>query len=915
MAEGGGSGNDVYVHKFNLTAGGKWLIKESGLSLVTGRRYGLVGPNGCGKSTLMNALAHRDEELAKGIPAHVDILLVEQEVAASDTTALDMVLSADQKRLDLLKQQADLEERQLKEGLSTEEQADIGDQLREVYDELEAIGASSAEQRASAILSGLQFREEQKSWPTRNFSGGWRMRLSLARALFRKPRLLLLDEPTNHLDLHAVIWLEGYLQRWKQILVVVSHDRNFLSQVTTDVLHIFQRKLVHYVGNYDVFEKVFEAKIEEYKKDYEKQQKRLKALKKAGKITTDLSKTDRNESKAKKKDREKLLKEAGGKAHDLLKEGGDEEDGDDLLQPLRDNNMRIIFNAGGECAHPLISVSEVTFGYSPEKILFTDVNFGISVESRIALVGANGTGKSSLLKLITEDVSPIEGSVNTARSVRVGVYSQHSAEKLHEDKTPVTYLQWRFPELSYQEIRNNLGKFGLEGHHHEQSIATLSGGQKSRVVFVELGLQKTHVLLLDEPTNHLDLETVDALIDGLRAYEGGVMVITHNVQLISEVCEEIWILDGGKVNVWQSDFLEYRDYLEEQLREYQEEQEAQAALPKAQRQGKEAEGGASAGAGGPKSKEERQRERERLKEHQRLKAEQKAREVEAAAQAERERQEEQQRLAQEEAEAEARRAREAAEEEERVAEAAAKERRAKARAAAGLEETADVDVDAGVAQLVAMGSEESQAVTVGLEQLCQCATDALGGEATAWAHLLHAFTRAVLQGADPGGGVVAVRAWSLPLGLLRHRTQTRGQGASTQAADDAVCRAVELVSMRMAEDLGTALRLAAAKGDGGGQSMSGPAADGAALAPVCCELLDLELWSGTHLNDWISSLEARARPTSGAAGVGGSVARKLEAARCALVVECLAPVQRWLQEELKKEAAAAAAEDDDSDSD
>ena len=273
MAEG----NDVYVHKFSLTAGGKWLIKDSGLSLVQGRRYGLVGPNGCGKSTLMHAIASREEELGKGIPAHLDILLVEQEVAASDTTALETVLAADTRRLELLAQVAALEERlDAKEGGG--DAAELGEALRVAYDALEAIGASSAEQRASAILSGLQFTEPQKAWPTRAFSGGWRMRISLARALFRQPRLLLLDEPTNHLDLHAVIWLEGYLARWKNILVVVSHDRSFLATVTTDILHIWQARLVHYAGNFDVFEKARASRRARARRDARRARARCRTI-------------------------------------------------------------------------------------------------------------------------------------------------------------------------------------------------------------------------------------------------------------------------------------------------------------------------------------------------------------------------------------------------------------------------------------------------------------------------------------------------------------------------------------------------------------------------------------------------------------------------------------------------------------
>jgi len=701
--------DDIICPRFSISMGGKALFTDARLALIHGHRYGLIGPNGCGKSTLMHAIGYGTcEEIKKAIPPNTDILLVEQEVAASDEiTALQMVVAADTRRTALLAEARTLERltdaynlsldesngitpdeleaggvRYIKEAklqgdsfavgakltfegrevTVLEEKDKDGDitiqdvvrydeeRLNEVYDELQDIGADSAEQRASAILSGLQFLEEQKAWPTASFSGGWRMRISLARALFRKPRLLLLDEPTNHLDLHAVLWLEGYLQKWKHTLVVVSHDRDFLGTVCTDTLHCWQSKLQDYKGGYETFAKVFSTRLEEYQAEYTRQQKKLKDLRRQGKVSKELGKKDGGaDTTAYKKQMQLVLGKASQKQRELAGFGGagggdgsDDEQG--MLDEIKGLNMHITFPVAGEIPMPILAVDEVDFRYSiesedpanpdgpplvkPGPLLFTGVDFGLNMDSRIALVGANGTGKSTLLKLMLGELEPTQGEVRQSRMCKIGFYNQHSTDQLAkgvrlaagEALTPVSYLRHTFPELNVQMIRNALGKFGLEGHHHLQEIATLSGGQKSRVVFVEMGLRKTHLLLLDEPTNHLDLETVDCLVEGLKHFKGGVLVITHNVELINKVCKEIWVIEDQKVGRFRGEFEEYRQMLEEQLHAIADEDPEEKRREKerlervAAKKAQEAAAAGGGGAKGPKSKAERDRERKEARE-------------------------------------------------------------------------------------------------------------------------------------------------------------------------------------------------------------------------------------------------------------------------------------------------------------
>lgn len=534
---------DIIVRDIILTAGGKTLLEKTSLSLVYGRRYGLVGYNGCGKTTLMNALYERKNEFSV-VPKYMDSLLVEQEVSASSDTCLQSVMASDTTRLKLLAE----EERLISLPTLTVEQED---RLNKVYERQIEIGSDQAEARASAILSGLQFNEEQKHWATSEFSGGWRMRISLARALFKKPRLLLLDEPSNHLDLHSVLWLESYLSTWKATLVVVSHDRDFLTAVCTDIVHMWDNKLIQYKGDFSKFDSRFQKRLQLDTDAFNKQHKLLKKQRAKG-----------------KKIEESVV----------------------ILKAPIFYKIMIRFTDAGPSIQNIVSVKDVHFGYvssredkgkealvSPNLVqrdsLFRGVSFGIDTNSRIALVGRNGSGKSTLMKLMYGELKPLSGQVVVQHWARIGVYNQHSTQQLDHELTPVEYLILKFPETDEHVIRKHLGTIGLHGTLHKHKISTLSGGQKSRVALVELQLRKVHLLLLDEPTNHLDVESCDELVKALDKFEGGICVITHNVDLIMQLESEIWIC-GENANgllVYDGTFDDYKDELLVEIQEALEE--------------------------------------------------------------------------------------------------------------------------------------------------------------------------------------------------------------------------------------------------------------------------------------------------------------------------------------------------------
>lgn len=539
----GSTVRDIHMENFNVSIGGRELIVDCTVTLSFGRHYGLVGRNGTGKTTFLRYMAMHAIE---GIPKNCQILHVEQEVVGDDTSALQCVLNSDVERAHLLEEEARILKLQRDSEMEGKDPNGINDdgiaqKLEVIYKRLEFIDAYTAESRAASILAGLSFTPEMQKRPTRAFSGGWRMRIALARALFIEPDLLLLDEPTNHLDLHAVLWLEAYLTKWPKTFIVVSHAREFLNTVVTDILYLQGQNLTAFKGDYDTFERTRAELLKNQQKAFESNERSREHMQ---------SFIDKFRYNAKRaslvQSRIKALERLGH-----------------VDEVVNDPDYKFDFPTPDDRpGPPIISFSDASFGYPGGPILFRNLNFGIDLDSRVAMVGPNGIGKSTILKLISGDLQPSSGTVFRSAKVRIAVFSQHHVDGLDLTSNPLLYMMRCFPGVPEQKLRGHLGSFGVTGNLALQPMYTLSGGQKSRVAFAKITFKKPHIILLDEPSNHLDLDAVEALIQGLVLFQGGVLMVSHDEHLISGSVDQLWAVSDGKVTPFSGTFQDYKKKLQ-----------------------------------------------------------------------------------------------------------------------------------------------------------------------------------------------------------------------------------------------------------------------------------------------------------------------------------------------------------------
>lgn len=534
-AKGVNRAQDIRIENFDVAYGDRKLLEGADLLLVCGRRYGLVGRNGLGKTTLLRMISSGQLH----IPSHISVLHVEQEVTGDDTTALDSVLQCDTARQTLIDREKAINER-LNSG---DNDVELSNELADIYAQLGSMEADKAPAKASVILAGLGFSPDMQRRATKTFSGGWRMRLALARALFSKPDLLLLDEPTNMLDMKAIIWLENYLQSWPTTLLVVSHDRHFLDTVPTDILFLHSATIESYRGNYEKFEKAKNEKLRNRTRELEAQQQhRAHVQEFIDRFRYNANRASSVQSKIKMLDKLPELKPIEKEVEVVLRFPE--------VEPL---------------SPPILQLKEVSFGYDSSRLILREVELGATLESRICIVGDNGAGKTTLLKLILGILTPTSGTRIAHRNLRFAYFSQHHVDQLAMNTSAVELLQEAFPGKPVEEYRRQLGSFGISNDLALQSVGSLSGGQKSRVAFAKMCMSRPNFLILDEPTNHLDIESIQALGLAINKYTGGVILVSHDERLIRMVCQELWVCSNGTVKSLEGGFDEYRAIVEKEL--------------------------------------------------------------------------------------------------------------------------------------------------------------------------------------------------------------------------------------------------------------------------------------------------------------------------------------------------------------
>ncbi|MBT1065831.1 ATP-binding cassette domain-containing protein [Bowmanella sp. Y26] len=518
----------IQITNLSLMRGSKELLQDANATIYPGHKVGLVGANGCGKSSLF-ALFKGQLQPDQGecdLPRQWQIASVAQETPATDRSALDYVIDGDHRL------------RAIQAQLAEAEHAHDGERIAALHLQLEQAGGYQVESKAAIILAGLGFSQQQISLPVRTFSGGWRMRLNLAQALLCHSDLLLLDEPTNHLDLDAVIWLERFLQRYPGTLILISHDKAFLDAVVEEIIHVEQQTLNFYKGNYSAFEGLRAEKLRQQDLQFQKQQAQRAHLQ---------SFIDRFKAKASK------AKQAQSRVKQLEKM-------EQLAPAHYQSGFSFEFMPPPKLPNPLVSMDQVQVGYG-DKIILQKLQLNLVPGSRIGLLGRNGAGKSTLIKLLAEENKPIQGQYVTSAGLQIGYFAQHQLEYLDPEASALTHVQRLDRLATEQSLRDFLGGFGFRGDEALSPVAPMSGGEKARLVLALLVYQKPNLLLLDEPTNHLDLDMRHALNMAIQAFEGALVLVSHDRFLLTSVCDEFYLVDSGQVQPFSGDLDDYKNWL------------------------------------------------------------------------------------------------------------------------------------------------------------------------------------------------------------------------------------------------------------------------------------------------------------------------------------------------------------------
>ena len=521
----------LQIRDVTIRIAGRTLLDGASLTIEPGRRVGLVGRNGAGKSTLLKAI-WGDLAVDGGdirLANRARMAQVRQEAPGGDQSLLDVVLEGDPERLSLLAE--------------ADNPATPLDRLAEVHDRLAVIGADSAPSRAATILAGLGFDEEKQRQACGSFSGGWRMRVALATALFANPDMLLLDEPTNHLDLEATLWLEAWLAKFPGAALVVSHDRGLLDRCVQAIAHLDRGKLSLTPGGYDEFVRI-------------RTEKAMQQAKMAEKITAQRAHmqafVDRFRASASK------ARQAQARIKALARLPA-------MESVVEDHVTRFAFPEPAQLSPPILNLDRVSVGYGGPPIL-RDLNLRVDMDDRIALLGANGNGKSTLAKLIAGRLETSGGNVARNTKLRVGYFAQHQADELTMAETPIEHMARALPAATVQQVRGQLARFGLDVERANTKIQALSGGEKARLLLALATRNAPQMLILDEPTNHLDIDARDALVRALGDYAGAVLLITHDPNLVELVADRLWLVDRGTVRAYDGDLDDYRTLLAERAR-------------------------------------------------------------------------------------------------------------------------------------------------------------------------------------------------------------------------------------------------------------------------------------------------------------------------------------------------------------